>query len=107
MCQNASGTGSATGTPGPTTKAATAWRPGPSAAAGTCGASSRANRPSSSRKQRGNGAMKVRLMGLEEECRAAVEALQAVLDVVEIDGPYPNRGDSKLVRFYVETRGAK
>jgi len=51
--------------------------------------------------------MKVRLMGLEEECRAAVEALQAVLDLVEIDGPYPNRGGSKLVRFYVETRGAK
>jgi hypothetical protein len=51
--------------------------------------------------------MKVRLMGLEEECRAAVEALQAVFLVVQIDGPYPNRGDSKLVRFYVETRGLK
>jgi len=51
--------------------------------------------------------MKVRLMGLEEECRAAVEALQAVLNVVEVDGPYPNRGSSKLVRFYVETRGLK
>ncbi len=69
--------------------------------------SNQARRPSRSRKQRGNGAMKVRLMGLEEERRAAVEALQAVLDLVEIDGPYPNRGGSKLVRFYVETRGAK
>ncbi len=63
--------------------------------------------PSRSRKQRGDRVMKVRLMGLEEECRAAVEALQAVLNVVEVDGPYPNRGSSKLVRFYVETRGLK
>ena len=51
--------------------------------------------------------MKVRLMGLEDECRAAVEALQAVLNVVQVDGPYPNRGDSQLVRYYVETRGLK
>ncbi len=51
--------------------------------------------------------MKVRLMGLEAECQAAVEALQAVLNVVEVDGPYRNRGDSKLVRFYLETRGLK
>jgi hypothetical protein len=68
------------------------------------GASSRASR---SRKLKGSPVMKVRLMGLEEECRAAIAALQAVLDVVEVDGPYPNRGDSKLVRFYVETRGLK
>ena len=46
-------------------------------------------------------------MGLEEECRAAVEALQAVLNVAQAGGPYPSRGGSKLVRFYAETRGLK
>ena len=46
-------------------------------------------------------------MGPEAECRAAVEALQAVLDVVEAGGPYPSRGGSRLVRFYAETRGLK
>src|SRR5258708_35866630 len=51
--------------------------------------------------------MKARLMGLEEECSAAIDALQAVLVVVEVDGPYENRDGSKLVRYYVETRGAR
>jgi len=69
--------------------------------------SNQARRPSRSGKQRGNGVMKVRLMGPEAECRAAVEALQAVLDVVEAGGPYPSRGGSRLVRFYAETRGLK
>src|SRR5258708_38500006 len=51
--------------------------------------------------------MKVRLMGLEEECSAAIDALQEVLVVVEVNGPYENRDGSKLVRYYVETRGAR
>src|SRR5258708_2751065 len=51
--------------------------------------------------------MKARLMGLEEECSAAIDALQEVLVAVEVNGPYENRDGSKLVRYYVETRGAR
>jgi hypothetical protein len=51
--------------------------------------------------------MKLRLTGLEEECSAAIDALQAVLVVVEVNGPYENRDGSKLVRYYIETRGVR
>src|SRR5258708_39740267 len=51
--------------------------------------------------------MKARLMGLEEECSAAIDALQAVVVVVDVNGPYESRDGSKLVRYYVETRGAR
>jgi hypothetical protein len=51
--------------------------------------------------------MKVRLTGLEKECSAAIDALQAVLNVVEINGPFANRDGSKLVRYYIETRGVR
>jgi len=46
-------------------------------------------------------------MGLDQECRAASEALRTVLIVVSVEGPRVNRGDSDLVRYYVETRGLK
>ena len=48
--------------------------------------------------------MKLRLMGLPDECSAALQVLREHLDVVQVDGPYPNRGDSRQVRLYVETR---
>ena len=48
--------------------------------------------------------MKIRIMATPAEAAAAVAALRKVLDVVEVDGPRPNRGDSKLVRVYVEVR---
>jgi hypothetical protein len=51
--------------------------------------------------------MHIRLMGLDTECRAAIEALRQVLIVVSVEGPRANRGDSQLVRYYVETRGLK
>jgi hypothetical protein len=51
--------------------------------------------------------MKIRLMGLPEECLVAIEALQLVFVVVEISGRYANRDDSKLVRYFIETRGLR
>ncbi len=50
--------------------------------------------------------MKIRLMGLPTEVTPAVEALQQTeaLDVLQVDGPYPNRGDSRLVRVYIEAQ---
>ena len=46
--------------------------------------------------------MKLRLMGTAAECAAAVVVLREHLDVVEVSEPYPNRGNSRLVRVYVE-----
>ena len=50
--------------------------------------------------------MKVRLMGTADECAAGVEVIRGAgrFEVVEVSGAYPNRGDSRLVRVYVETR---
>jgi hypothetical protein len=48
--------------------------------------------------------MKIRLMGTPAECQAALEAIRTSLrlDVVEISPEYANRGDSLLVRVYVD-----
>jgi hypothetical protein len=51
--------------------------------------------------------MSIRLMGLDEECKAAITALKSVFHVVEVSGPYANRGDSGQVRYFVETRGLR
>jgi hypothetical protein len=61
--------------------------------------------------QAGPAAMKVRLMGTTGECArlAALLALgppegPAGVEVLEVQGPYLNRGDSALVRLYLEVR---
>lgn len=46
--------------------------------------------------------MKLRLMGTSDECAEVVAVLRAGLDVREVSGDYPNRGDSTLVRVYVD-----
>ncbi len=48
--------------------------------------------------------MKARLMGTPGEVPAVVELLRAHpdLDVREVSGTYANRGDSVLVRVYVD-----
>lgn len=51
--------------------------------------------------------MDIRLIGLVEECKAALEPLQRLFVVVEIRGPYANRVDSKQVRYFVQTRGPR
>jgi hypothetical protein len=53
--------------------------------------------------------VKIRLMGTPGECAAGVEVIRVSgrFDVVDVSGSYPNRGDSQLVRVYVETRTAQ
>jgi hypothetical protein len=48
--------------------------------------------------------VKIRLHGTEDECREVAERLTAVLEVLAISEPYPDRGASVLVRVYVEAR---
>jgi hypothetical protein len=48
--------------------------------------------------------VKIRLHGTEDECREVAERLAAVLEVLAISEPYPDRGASVLVRVYVEAR---
>ena len=50
--------------------------------------------------------MKIRLMGLPAEITQAVTVLNEAdsLDVLEVSGPYPNRGDSRMVRVYIEAQ---
>lgn len=51
--------------------------------------------------------MKIRLMGTEAECARLTFLLRfgpPELEVLEVDGPRPNRGDSKQVRVYLEAR---
>lgn len=48
--------------------------------------------------------MKIRVMGLPPEVNEAVKVIGEVFDVIQVDGPYPNRGNSRMVRVYIETR---
>jgi len=50
--------------------------------------------------------MKIRLTGLPAEIGQAIKAVRDIpdLDVIQADGPYPNRGDSRMVRIYIEAR---
>ena len=48
--------------------------------------------------------MKIRIMGLPAEVAPVIKALNDAdsLDVIEVSDPYPNRGDSRMVRVYIE-----
>jgi hypothetical protein len=48
--------------------------------------------------------MKIRITGLPAEVTLAVQALKNTdsLDLTEVSDSYPNRGDSRLVRVYIE-----
>ena len=50
--------------------------------------------------------MKIRLTGLPAEIDQAVNALSnaQALDVIEVSSPYPNRGDSHMIRIYIEAQ---
>ena len=50
--------------------------------------------------------MKIRLSGLPAEVHQAVSVLSDAdaLDVIEVSSPYPNRGDSRMVRVYIEAQ---
>jgi hypothetical protein len=50
--------------------------------------------------------MKIRIMGLPAEIDQAIKTLTQTeaLDVTEISDPYPNRGNSRLARVYIEAQ---
>ena len=50
--------------------------------------------------------MKIRITGLPGEVTLAVQALNDTdsLDLTEVSDPYPNRGDSRLVRVYIDAQ---
>lgn len=50
--------------------------------------------------------MKIRIMGLPAEITQVTAILNRAdsLDVIEVSDPYPNRGDSRLVRVYIEAQ---
>lgn len=48
--------------------------------------------------------MKVRLHGTPAEVTAAAERIGTVLAVVAVSAPYPDRGQSRLVRVYLDVR---
>jgi hypothetical protein len=50
--------------------------------------------------------VKIRLHGTEGECREADGRLAAVLEVLAVSEPYPDRGASVLVRVYVDAQVA-
>ena len=48
--------------------------------------------------------MKIRIWGLEDECRLIAGRLPAIIDVLSVSEPHADRGASRLVRVYVEAR---
>ena len=48
--------------------------------------------------------MKIRLHGTADECREVAERLAAIVEVLAVSAPYPDRGASVLVRICVEAR---
>ena len=50
--------------------------------------------------------MNIRIMGLPAEVTQTLQAIRQTrtLDVLQVDGPYPNRGDSRLVRVYIQAQ---
>jgi len=50
--------------------------------------------------------MKIRLMGLPGEVGQAVTIIYdaKIFTVIQVDGPYSNRGRSHMVRLYVEVQ---
>lgn len=50
--------------------------------------------------------MKIRLMGLPDEVETAVDVIArlAMVEVLQVSDPYPNRGDSRMVRVYVDAQ---
>jgi hypothetical protein len=51
-------------------------------------------------------AVKIRIMGRPVEVTQVITVLNDAdsLDVIEVSAPYPNRGDSRMVRVYLEAQ---
>ena len=48
--------------------------------------------------------MNIRLRGTETECQEAAKRLAAAFRIVSVSRPYSDRGQSSLVRVFVEIR---
>jgi hypothetical protein len=50
--------------------------------------------------------MKIRLTGLQAEIEPVLTQIRETrtLDVSQVGGPYPNRGNSRMVRAYIEAQ---
>lgn len=48
--------------------------------------------------------MKIRLHGTRGECAVAADRIKETLRVVSVSEPYRDRGESLLVRVYIEAR---
>ena len=50
--------------------------------------------------------MNIRIMGLPAEITPVIQALTDAedLEVIQVSDPYPNRGDSRMVRVYIQAR---
>jgi hypothetical protein len=50
--------------------------------------------------------MKIRITGLPGEADKAVTIIcdAKIFNIIQVDGPYPNRGDSRMVRLYLEVQ---
>lgn len=46
--------------------------------------------------------VKIRLHGTEEECQRVSDTLAEQLEILSISEPYPDRGQSKYVRVYID-----
>jgi hypothetical protein len=51
-----------------------------------------------------SGAIRIRLWGLKSECETAARRIAAVLPVVSVSELRADRGQSSLVRVYIEAR---
>lgn len=51
-----------------------------------------------------SGAIRIRLWGLRGECETAALRIAAVLAVVSVSEPRADRGQSSLVRVYIDAR---
>ena len=51
-----------------------------------------------------SGAIRIRLWGLRSECETAAQRIAAVLAVVSVSEPRADRGQSSLVRVYLDAR---
>ena len=50
--------------------------------------------------------MNIRIMGLPAEITPVIQALTDAdgLEVIQVSEPYPNRGDSRMVRVYLQAQ---
>ena len=51
--------------------------------------------------------IKIRLHGTSKEVQKAVEQIEDGFEILEISKPYQDKGESKLVRLYIDAKNKK